>query len=219
MPTRIIKPTFTSLTGSHSSRKVDRQIQWESSLERDLIYLLEFDRAVIHYEEQPVRICFGRNRTYHPDFEVHLREDSLIIPKLKKGEYLIEVKYLYDLRKKFEKYRPKFKAAIGHCKTNHSTFKILTDDQIRSTFLDNIKKIDYFMREESFNELEIRDVISETLGKLVVTNLKTLPKACFKSSDNQLAAIPVIWRMIGTHSIGIDLNSPITPSSEIWTVE
>ena len=46
---------------------------WESQIERDFIYLLEFDSEVLSYQEQPLRIQYvrdGRVHKYTPDFLV-----------------------------------------------------------------------------------------------------------------------------------------------------
>ena len=54
MPVRQIPPQFRSLTGRFASGKVRRAVAFESSLERDLELLLEFDPRVLEFEEQLV---------------------------------------------------------------------------------------------------------------------------------------------------------------------
>lgn len=74
MPVRNIRPTFCSATGFVPSKKLGRNVAYESRLERDLIILLEMDYKVSFYEEQPITInlcCDKRHfRKYTPDFFV-----------------------------------------------------------------------------------------------------------------------------------------------------
>lgn len=48
----------SSLSGQISSKKLNKSVQFESSLEKDYIYLLEFDKSVGRYLEQPLIIHY-----------------------------------------------------------------------------------------------------------------------------------------------------------------
>jgi len=59
--------------GKFPSLKMGRCIWWESQIERDYIYLLEFDPSVTSYKEQPLCISYflnGKEHHYTPDFLV-----------------------------------------------------------------------------------------------------------------------------------------------------
>jgi len=58
MSTRSIKKSYISVTGYFSSYKNKRQINFESKLEHDFYLLLEFDRTVTSYQEQPFKIYY-----------------------------------------------------------------------------------------------------------------------------------------------------------------
>jgi TnsA endonuclease-like protein len=91
--------------GKFPSIKMGRTIKWESLIERDEIYLLEYDREVTAYEEQPDRIHYvldGKKHYYTPDFKADRAGKVQIVEvKLKKavdeGKYTIlfrEIKWL-----------------------------------------------------------------------------------------------------------------------------
>ncbi|MEO3341036.1 TnsA endonuclease N-terminal domain-containing protein, partial [Acinetobacter baumannii] len=59
--------------GKFASLKMQQIIQWESQIERDCCYWLEFDRDVIAYRSQPLIISYifeDRKLRHTPDFEV-----------------------------------------------------------------------------------------------------------------------------------------------------
>lgn len=217
MPVREIKATYSSLTGKFASRKMDRFISWESALERDFYYLAEHDSAIPEFEEQPLVFKDSR-RTYTPDVRVVLTKKSHIFPKLRLGENIIELKYRNDLDKNWQQYKPKFKLATSECYERGWKFKILTDTEIRSQLLDNIKCIEHHMRRESPMENELRDLITSELSKFGLCDIASLLNSCFRNKHNQLEAMPVLWRLIGDHSIGIDLKQPINRNSEVWVM-
>ncbi len=66
----------SSLSGSFFSAKTNKEVQFESSLERDFIFLLEMDWVIESYHEQPITIYYsdseGKQRSYTPDFFILL---------------------------------------------------------------------------------------------------------------------------------------------------
>jgi TnsA endonuclease N terminal len=68
--------------GKFPSRKAGRNVWYESTIERDFIYLLEFDWDVVRYKEQPFRVKYiyeGERCTYVPDFFVQRRNKFQIV--------------------------------------------------------------------------------------------------------------------------------------------
>src|SRR3989442_12552544 len=100
MPARIVPKNYRNLTGLDYNSRTAAMAAFESSLERDLLLLLDFDPDVESFEEQPVKITYyddyGRRHTYTPDVLVRYRGDitsaSVLTP------VLCEVKYRDDLR-------------------------------------------------------------------------------------------------------------------------
>lgn len=82
--------------GKFASLKMGKTIWWESQLEQDYIYLLEFDPDVTSYQEQPPTISYvlnGKKRRYTPDFLVERRDKRQII-EVKPEEHITKEKNL-----------------------------------------------------------------------------------------------------------------------------
>src|SRR5215213_6798357 len=97
-------------------------VMWESKLERDFLYLLEFDPDVLSYTGQPVRILYnfaGKIRRYTPDF--------LVLRKHKKQ--IIEVKPRDKVSEGNNEQR--FRIISQVCNASGYEFKIITDANIR----------------------------------------------------------------------------------------
>src|SRR5713101_7989933 len=61
------------LNGLFPSLKTGRMVWFESFLERDFIYWLEFEPSVVTFAEQPFTLEYahlGKTRRYTPDFHV-----------------------------------------------------------------------------------------------------------------------------------------------------
>lgn len=71
MPVRKIPKNYRNITGVHASDKAIGAAQFESTLERDFLTLLEFNRDVDRYEVQPTIIqwkdSLGKKRKHTPD--------------------------------------------------------------------------------------------------------------------------------------------------------
>lgn len=68
--------------GKFPSLKNKSTVWFESHLERDFIYLLEFDKEVIKYQEQPFKINYfldGKKRFYTPDFFVEKQHKNQVV--------------------------------------------------------------------------------------------------------------------------------------------
>ena len=102
MPVRQIPRNHMSLTGVLAHANPETSTAFESSLERDLQILFEFDDGVASIEEQPVRIAYagedGKPRHYTPDLLVRFRGDH---PAGRgKAPLLCEVKYREEVKRR-----------------------------------------------------------------------------------------------------------------------
>ena len=71
MPVRKVSNRGGNIVGRFPSLKMGRMIAFESLLERDFIYLLDYDVRVEWFEEQPLTIEYqhdGQALHYTPDF-------------------------------------------------------------------------------------------------------------------------------------------------------
>ena len=60
------------------------------------------------------------------------------------------------------------------------------------------------------------DLLYETLRELKQSTPNALIQHIFQNEDNQAKLLPVLWYLIATQQVGVDLNQPITMKSTIW---
>jgi hypothetical protein len=218
MPVRKIPLRYSSLSGEKSSIKNNRRIQFESSLEADFIDLLEWDRNVKFYEEQPFKIEFfdenQKPRYYIPDFLV-VYYDSVLNEK--NLPIIFEVKYSRDLEIQKEKLSPKFKAAKHFCKQENFFFKIITEKEIRTPFLENIKFLKKYRKTAKDNYIkEVSSHLIELLEKFDVSTPEILIASVSRTDEIKAVFLYNLWILISNGVIAIDMTKKITMESKIW---
>jgi len=124
--------------GKFPSQKSDVPVWWEYRLERDYVFLLEFDPEVLTFESQPFRLLYerdGKARRYSPDFRV----------VRKTGTTIVEVKP----EEKLAKYEPLFRAVRPIFRERGEEFEVVTERTIRvQPRLDNVKLLHRYARTE-----------------------------------------------------------------------
>jgi hypothetical protein len=192
--------------------------RFESTLERDLLYILRFDINVAKFIAQPVKIEYtddkGKLRTYTPDIIIHHRKGILQAKTL--PTILGEVKYRDDLRQNFKEYRPKFKAAIRYAKERGWQFRILTEREIRTPYLQNAKFLIHYMQPDPYPSGYHIHLILDKLHEFREMDVETLMVSIYRDKWNQAQLLPTIWHLIAIRRIGNDLSIPITMHSRIW---
>lgn len=204
-----------SISGIIPSKKNDENVWFESALERDFALLMESDPDVGKYEEQPIIIEYldgDKFRTYTPDFLVTFVKAS------NKRPMLCEIKYRSELRKSFTQLKPKFKAAVEHCKQNDWDFRIYTEDYIRTIRLENINFLSRYRNHEL--DQSCYQLVLRTISDLGITTpeefMLTVKDAHFNIRGRCLYAL---WYGVKAGSIGCDLvYEKISMKSEIWLV-
>ena len=79
------------MIGTFSSIEMKRSIGFDSTIELDLYFLLDYDRNVVSFEEQPFAIPYtlaGRAHTYTPDVLITYRDGSEVIAECKPESFL-----------------------------------------------------------------------------------------------------------------------------------
>lgn len=186
----------------------------ESSLERDLLVLLEFDPIVERYEEQPVRIKYidnqGNNHTYTPDVLVYYHTDA----SPQRPPLLCEVKYREDLFANWKEIKPKVRAGRAYARMEGWRFKILTEHEIRTPYLQNAKFLRPYRALEVKQEEErlILDVlrgVGESAPEHLLGGLSHEP---FRRAE----LLPTLWHLVSHGRIGADLDQPLTMKTRLW---
>lgn len=193
-------------------------VQFESSLEEDFAELLDFNRDVATITAQPLTIRFsvdsGEPTKYTPDFLCTFRpeEDYPVEPST-----LYEVKYHGELKDRWAKLKPGFRAATRLCKERGWHFRLITEKQIRTPYLDNVKILRRFRNLEDSDEYGIS--LLTQLEKLGHSTPNQLLAITFASKTRRLYAMPLLWRLIAIGFVGCDLSSNLNMNSEIWDRE
>lgn len=210
MSVRKIPKNYRNVTGITAYAKARDGGEFESTLERDYLTLLEFDPLVVDFAVQPLKIQWrdgaGTNHMYTPDVLVSYKAETQRMP------LLVEVKYRSELRQKWNVLRPKFKAAVHECHLRNWQFKLMTEVEIRTPFLYNAKFLLPFVRQN----LPPSDVVTNVLAKMRNGSVLELLKKITHEPWEQAALLPSIWTMVATGHICCDLYQPLTMESQIW---
>jgi hypothetical protein len=205
MPVRKVSNRGGNAIGRFPSTKMGRMIAFESLLERDFIYLLDYDPAVDWFEEQPLSIEYTYETKllhYTPDF--HLFECGRHVLVECKPERFVET----------EENRRKFAVAQEWCEKQGWEFRVLTDKQVRSGFrLQNVKLLAQYARQkvDIVIRSQIRTFLQETQVEISIRNLAL---AIFP--DDPSAAIASIFCLAYHHAISLSLDE--APISEVTSV-
>lgn len=203
-----------SFTGRINSTKNNDVISYQSSLEAEYIYYLEYHPSIYSYVEQPLVIEYrdevtNRLRTYTPDFLVQYIDKETG----KKMEMLVETKFRKDLRKSFSKFKPKFRAAINYCKQSNMKFRIVTELDLDIVYQQNIK---FLLR---YRDLDPNPDLIERLQKglvaLEICTPKELIEKASRTLEGQAELIPQLWFMLNQNFIQCDLTLPLNMYSQL----
>lgn len=215
MGVRKIPTNRRSLTGLIASRKNSRMVASESSLERDLMLLLDFDRDVERYEEQPVQIEYrdkeGQRRTYTPDVLIYYRQ--IVSPQKPNSPLLCEVKYRKDLFDNWREIKPKIRAGRAYARVQDWRFQIFTEREIRTPYLENAKFLRQYLRIVP-STLD-RNLLLETLRQLDKTDPESLLLAVHQDRLKRAELLPTLWHLLAIGMIEADLAQPLNMRSSI----
>lgn len=209
-PVRKIGPGQNSLRGKVQSKKNGTSHDFESALERDYLQLIEFDYSVSRYIEQPIEIIYeidGVTRHYTPDI--------LVFYDGKRPAELVEIKYRDKLKENWQEYKPKFKAAVAYAESKGWKFRIITEREIRSAYLENVKFLLPYRNTQQINPSDA-GILLKVLQTLDVTTPQELIVASAKDKWKQAELLYCLWHLVSTNGVGIDLSNKITMTTEIW---
>lgn len=194
-------------------------LECESSLEYDFAELLDFNSRVGTIGAQPLTIKYrvaGESgvRRYTPDFLVKFRNAHQKTPW---QPILYEVKFRDELEEKKRELSYGFAAAKLLCKSRRWRFRVVTETFIRTPFLENVKFLRGF---RTYPDTGVHSaMLLEVIEQLEVATPAELLAATFQDMQRRMEAVGVLWRLIASRSIGANLMSKLTMSSEIWHEE
>lgn len=199
-----------SITGQISSVKNNDIIEFESQLERNLIYILERRIDVEMYCEQPIIIEYfdgNKKRKYIPDFYIKYFDGK---------EELIEVKYQNELLEKKEVLEGKFKAAREFCNSNNILFRVLTEDDINTCEFFNSKFLSNYRRPPFKPNLGDIEYILNILNKFEKMTVNNLLDECSKDDSRKAELLFHIWYLISNYLIKFNEEENLSMNTLIW---
>ena len=206
-----------SLTGMMTSAKKTPGLgKFESSLERDLFFLLEFDRRVIAWYPQPVTLPVpaepGRRASrYTPDVSIEYaaEPDGQIVDRVE----LCEVKYREELRTDWIKLKPRLRTGVRHARENGWSFRIYTEVEIRTPRLANAKYfLPYVSRQVDENHV-MR--LEQALSRFGVSTPNEVLDAAQQREGERGWMLGVLWHLIAVGRIEMDFDKALTMQSSI----
>lgn len=213
MPVRKIPKNYLFVTGGYSSQKNKVMDSFESLLEKDYLMLLDFDDEVESFEVQPVRIpVTGVRNGYVPDVLVKF------LPDPETGEIrnqlLVEVKHSDDLKRNHAKYVKKFEAAYAYAEERDWQFVVMDQTQIRIPRLANLKFLREYRNVEP-SEHDVNNVLKQVKKLSKLASVSTLLATICKHDDDRLYWLPIIWHMVVTKQLVVDLDGLIDNDTSI----
>lgn len=208
---RKIRANYRSVTGWIANTPGADPVQFESTLERDFAYLALFEARVLELQSQPFTLKYinhdGAEATYTPDYLVIYR-----CSKEHEERAVIEVKYEEDLQKNEALYQGRFDAMQAWCRQNDHKFYIVTEANIRTTHIDNVKALypRRFDRDVDASKASaIFDLINEPthIGSFLDTQ-----------SDNPQEKAELqrcIWSLVANKMLHVDLSQPLSRKTQI----
>jgi hypothetical protein len=194
-----------NIIGHFPSLKLGRMVVFESLIERDFIYLLDYESGVEQFSEQPLIIRYqhgDKKRQYTPDFRVVHRGHNLLFEC--KPAQLVD-----DSENQI-----KFEAARLWCHKQGWTFRVVTDEYLASNWrVKNVKRLTQFARYAIGPEIKGRifAFLSSIPGPVKVSDVM---QAVDRQAP-QSVIIPIL-HMAFHHEVYIPLNdTEITVNSPI----
>jgi len=206
MSVRKIKKSYISCVGYFKSYKNNKQLAFESILERDFFTILEFDDTVIAYEEQPLQIKYVLNGSvtkYTPDVMVTCKDGTKKVFEVK---YQNEIDSDEELQNKLSVLKEVIPAQTSF------PFEIFTDKQLNSIYLKNC----VFLYKYAFliQVIDMQAIVSQAIkNQQEPISIKKFLEYLSPNQDEQLRILPYLWRNVFENHSLIDMQRPITMSS------
>jgi hypothetical protein len=199
MPVRKVSNRGGNAVGRFPSTKMGRMIAFESLLERDFIYLLDYDPAVDWFEEQPLSIEYLHETQllhYTPDF--HLLEGGRHVLVECKPERFIDT----------EENRRKFAVGQAWCEKQGWEFRLVTDQQVRSGYsLQNVKLLAQYARQK---------VDAMTRSQIQVFLQAAQSPVCLHDLAQAMAPMASLFCLAYHHEIELALDeAPISETTPV----
>lgn len=199
LPTAPIRGDFPSL-------KLGRMVRYGSTIERDLLYFLEYQPTVKWYREQPFTVervlADGKLHRYTPDYEIHEGSERLLVEC--KPEARLESAQAQQQRQ------------IGQAwaENNGYRFVTYTEAELRAgEQLNNLKLLWRYARLRHCPEAP------RILAHIREQETSTIECICEQLQLTTQTLVPQLCWMLFHHRLAMNLNQVFTTGASIWATE
>ena len=186
-----------AIVGSFPSLKLGRSVRYTSSLERDVLFVLEYERAVLRYQEQPFQIEMiltdQKSHRYTPDYAIWMAESRV----------LVECKPLERLTESHSQQQIQIGSQWSAEHDWH--FMVVTDADLRAdNRLENLKLLWRYSRlpvaEKDCYAWQARCQQAMSVLELAQTHDR----------------VPMVMYLLFHHYLQTDLSQTLTVQSQVW---
>ena len=184
-------------------------------MERDFLVRLESFPYIESVESQPFTLAFeheGKQLTYTPDFKVTYLSHPWPVRKTAVFEVKLSKRLLDDR----EYWKPRFIAAMRHCREHGRVFHLMNERKIRDQRWANSKFLRRY-RHYQFEQADIEAVLDTADTQTVVTSDYLLSKH-FPGDHLRPIGISLIWHLVANQKLECDMTAPLTHLSELWRI-
>lgn len=189
-----------NVIGSFMSAKMQVLVEWESQIERDFMYYLEFDDDVRGYTSQPTRYRYTREDKYKyhfPDFEIF----RYSTPKRK----FVEIKPLHVTKK--TEFIEKTAAIKAQMHTDGFDYSVVTDSQLRvEPILSNLKLLYRYIIHQ-YDREKVGLLVKELKAK---GNTSIIFQELVSLAQNYSLALIDCYSCISNKIFTFDTSSPLS---------
>lgn len=190
------------IRGDFPSLKLSRVVRYHSTIERDLLYFLEFWQAVTWYCEQPMTIkraiTDGTLRRYTPDYEIH-EGNNRILAECKPADRLSSS-------------QAQQQRDIGQAwaEENGYRFVTFTDTELRNGhMLDNLKLLWRYAR------LREKPLIPVILSHIRHHHQSSIQTLCTSLQHRPQNILPTVCHLLFHHQLEANLHHPLTQTTPL----
>jgi len=186
-----------AIVGTFPSLKLGRAVRYTSSLERDVLFVLEYEQAILRYEEQPFQIEMtlsdGKGHRYTPDYAIWIAG----------GRMLVECKPLDRLSESHS--QQQVQIGTQWSAENDWQFMVVTDADLRvGKRLENLKLLWRYSR------LPVSEKDCYAWQARCQQGMRVLDLA------QTLDGVPVVMHLLFHHYLQTDLSQSLTVESQVW---
>lgn len=201
---RITNRGIHRVIGKFASTKMKDFVWWESQIERDFIYYLEFDTDVIRYASQPVIIEYpfeGKIKKHIPDFEVWRYSSE--------RRKFVENKP-YEKTQKTE-FIEKTRAITAFLLGQDIDYQVVTENDIRVyPRLENLKLL------HRYSNVDITSDEATLIESLITTTPSSTLGILNQKIQQYDVSLQQCYALMAMGVIGFDLMVPLSFESIIW---